>query len=387
MQVVSPSNFNKFTPVPSSGAAYYWESSPSALLPPGFSLTRASANGTYFDSAGLLQTAAANAARGTYRYNGSAWVFDGTIVEAAATQLVTPTASIRDLTNAAWTKANMTTAKTSVGADGAANSATRCTATAGNATVLQTLVAAASSRTVSFLIRRVTGTGNIELTQDGATYTNIATQLNSSVYTLVQLNATQLNASFGIRIVTSGDAIDVDFAQFEAGGGATSRIATAGATRSADVPTASTSGLLINGQGFVAMRFRAIDTGLAATPRALIGSSGNLEGQPLYFSSNTSPAQLAVFDGSAANLFGTNTQQPAVGEVCSVATTWINTTSNGAKNGVLGTAAGFDGSMSLGATLQIGNAFANAWPYSFVLQSLRLGQVAQSSGQLATMTV
>jgi hypothetical protein len=147
-------------------------------------------------------TVAGGAPRGTYRWNGSAWVFDGTIVESAATQLVTPTASIRDLTNAAWVKTTMTTALTSTGADGTANSATRCTASAGNATVLQTLVAAATSRTVSFLIKRVTGTGNIELTQDGATYTNIATLINSSVYTQVQLNATQLNASFGIRTVS-----------------------------------------------------------------------------------------------------------------------------------------------------------------------------------------
>ena len=171
----------------------------------------------------------------------------GYLPEAAATQLVTPLASVRDMTNAAWVKTTMTNARTSVGADGAANSATRLTAAAGNSLILQTLVAAATSRTYSCMIKRVTGTGNIELTQDGATWTNISSLINSSTFTKVALNATQLNASFGIRIVTSGDAIDVDFNQFEAGdttGVFDSRIPDNLTTRNADSLTYSTTGWL-----------------------------------------------------------------------------------------------------------------------------------------------
>jgi hypothetical protein len=52
----------------------------------------------------------------------------------------------RDLTNAAWTKTNMTTAKTATGADGSANGATTLTATAGNATVLQSITSASAAR-------------------------------------------------------------------------------------------------------------------------------------------------------------------------------------------------------------------------------------------------
>ncbi len=382
MQFVSPSNFNRFNSTLGNGAAYYWEASPGALIPPAFSLTRPDP-GTYYDSAGLLQTAAIDVTRGTYRWNGSAWVFDGTIVEAAATQLVTPTASIRDLTNAAWVKTNMTTALTSTGADGAANSATRCTASTGNATALQTLVAAATSRTVSFLMRRVTGTGAIHLTQDGVTFTtDISSLLNNTTYTLVQLNATQLNASFGFRLTTSGDAIDVDFAQFEAGNGATSRIATAGVTRAADVLTAPVSGLLVNGQGLAAIGFRAIDNGLSAGAGSFISTFAGSEGMPL----NLFSGAINFYDGAAFRA-GNALASLTPGTAYKMGSTWGGSSGMTALNGTSSASLTFDGSMTFGATIRIGDNVAAVFqPISMVLQSLRLGQSAASSGQLANMT-
>jgi hypothetical protein len=145
------------------------------------------------------------------------------------------------MTTAAWTLgATMTRARTSIGWDGAANSATRLTggAVAATNTITYTLVAAASSRTYSVGIKRITGTGPVRLTQDNfATNTDISSQLNTTSYTLVQLNQSQLNAVFGIKVDTNGDAIDVDMNQFEAGSPATSRILTGAAVRNADVLT------------------------------------------------------------------------------------------------------------------------------------------------------
>jgi hypothetical protein len=60
----------------------------------------------------------------------------GILVEEARTELCLHNS---DLTNAAWTKSNLTTAKTATGPDGVANSATTCTATAANATALQAI--------------------------------------------------------------------------------------------------------------------------------------------------------------------------------------------------------------------------------------------------------
>ncbi len=188
-----------------------------------------------FGSNGLLQSYAINTPR--FGYNQATLASKGLLIEPSATQLVTPLASVRDMTNAAWVKVTMTAAKTAIGADGSANAASTITATAGSATILQTLVAAASSRTFSALVKRRTGTGTVLIIQ-GATTLDITALINSTTYTLVQLNANVLNAAFGFQINTNGDAIDVDYNQFEAGditGLANSRIPDTGTTRGADL--------------------------------------------------------------------------------------------------------------------------------------------------------
>lgn len=158
--------------------------------------------------------------------------YGGYLAEGAATQLITPSAAVRDMTNAAWVKSSISSSKTSTGMDGVASACTRLTASGANGTVLFTLVAAASSRTYSCYIKRITGVGNIQITQNnGGAWTTVSLPLAG--FNLVQLNASQLNAVFGIRIVTIGDAIDVDCNQFEAGDFATTPIPAAG-TRNAD---------------------------------------------------------------------------------------------------------------------------------------------------------
>lgn len=158
--------------------------------------------------------------------------YGGYLAEGAATQLITPAAAVRDMTNAAWVKTSMSSSKTSVGIDGVASACTRLTASGANGTALFTLSAAASSRTYSCYIKRITGSGSIQLTQNnGGAWTTVSLPLSG--FNLVQLNASQLNAVFGIRIVTIGDAIDVDVNQFEAGDFASTPIPAAG-TRNAD---------------------------------------------------------------------------------------------------------------------------------------------------------
>lgn len=156
--------------------------------------------------------------------------------EPAATNLALQS---NDFTNASWTKSNMTTALTATGPDGVANSASTLTATAANATALQAITSASSSRLTSVYIKRRTGSGNIDLTQDnGTTWT---TQTVTSSWTRVALSAvTSTNPTVGIRIVTSGDAVDVWCFQHETGTVATSPIITYGAAvaRAADSPLA-----------------------------------------------------------------------------------------------------------------------------------------------------
>lgn len=175
--------------------------------------------------------------------------YGGFYSEGPGTQLVTPSASIRDMTDASWVATTVTATKTATGIDGVTNSASTITATGAAGTILQTLVAAASSRTYSCWIKRRTGTGTILLLQ-GATTLDVTALINSSTYTRVSLNASVLNVAFGIQIATNGDALDVDFNQFESGTIPSSPMQTSGSSvRQADVLTYPSAGNVLDSVG------------------------------------------------------------------------------------------------------------------------------------------
>ncbi len=140
-----------------------------------------------------------------------------------------------DFTNVAWVKVNVTAAKTATGPDGVANSASTLTATLANGTVLQTITSASAGRVTSMFVKRRTGTGAIEMTQNnGVLWTAVTVTAN---WTRVSVpSATILNPIVGVRIVTSGDEIDVALFQIENGAFITSPIPTVASqvTRAAD---------------------------------------------------------------------------------------------------------------------------------------------------------
>lgn len=108
---------------------------------------------------------------------------------------------------------------TATGIDNMANSASTITAIDTNATITQLFSAAAAARTFSAYVKRRTGTGTISITRDGGTsWTDVTGQINSSTYTRVAIkNTSVLNPVYGFRISASGDSIDVDYCQDEAG--------------------------------------------------------------------------------------------------------------------------------------------------------------------------
>lgn len=121
----------------------------------------------------------------------------------------------RDLTNAAWVKgATATVAKDQTGADGVANSASRITAGAVLATntVLQTVTLASSSRSQEAYIKRLVGTGTVEMTTDnGTSWINITSSITAS-WTRIRIPVqTVTNPVFGFRLTTNADAIAVDY--------------------------------------------------------------------------------------------------------------------------------------------------------------------------------
>lgn len=100
-----------------------------------------------------------------------------------------------DISNAAWTKTN-----------GSADSAVRFRATAGNATCYQSRTESGHTYRLRAKIKRVTGTGNIQLTLDNSSFTTIT--LTDS-YQIFSISGAVTNPNYGVRIVTSGDTIDI----------------------------------------------------------------------------------------------------------------------------------------------------------------------------------
>ncbi len=302
----------------------------------------------------------------------------GYLAESAATQLVTPTADISDMTQATWVATTMTTAFTSVGPSGAANSATRLTATGAGATVLHLLVAAASSRTVSALACRVTGTGTVKLVQNTSKSADLASSISTCpAYRLVQLNANVdvTLLGYGIELGTSGDVVDVAMWQFEAGTAASSRILTGGATRVADVLSYALTGNIADAQGTVYAE--VANSALNNTDQQEIVSTDN--GNPLYLRSGTT---LALFDGTAQRNLITFTPSLSVQKVASV---WGNTTATGAIGGVIGTPQTFDGSLSVSVALGIGGNAGNQ-PFNGTIRQVKIWLSAVSNAQLTTQT-
>jgi hypothetical protein len=156
----------------------------------------------------------------------------GLLIEDARTNVVLWN---RDLTNVAWSKTNITAAKDQTGADGAATSASSLLATAANGTALQAITLASAAAFQSAYVKRLAGTGTVNMTMDnGATWTAITPTAN---WTLLSIpTQTLANPTVGFRIVTSGDQIAVDFVQNENGTFGSSPIptTTTAATRAAD---------------------------------------------------------------------------------------------------------------------------------------------------------
>ena len=203
-----------------------------------FTVTRSASNAaTRVNAQGFIETVADNVPRLDYPLGGITAGCPALLVEPSAQNLVLHS---RDLTNAVWSGSNVTTAKNAVGADGVASGATTLTATAASGTVLQALSHASQSRIFSAYVRRVSGSGAIQMTTNGGT--NWTTVTISSLYTQVACAAqTVASGTVGFRMAVSGDVIEVDFTQGEVGPVFTSPIptTTAAVTRNADVVSVS----------------------------------------------------------------------------------------------------------------------------------------------------
>lgn len=193
----------------------------------------------------------------------------GLLVERAGSNDVTDP---RDCTQSSWTKSNVTCAKTATGADLVANSASTVTATSTNGTVLTTVTVSSTARASSIYLKRRSGSGTVTVTRDNFGHgTDISASLSSTTWKRVRnrceseqaagtgsgtdlqfaqidnciqvtdMAATAANPTIGLKLGTSGDAVDIDFVQDEALQFTTTPMA--GFSRATEQPTGDPSTL------------------------------------------------------------------------------------------------------------------------------------------------
>ncbi len=291
--------------------------------------------------------------------NGNASVISppnqGLLVEPAATDLLTARADARDMTTANWTLgATMTRARTSVGYDGTANTATRLTggAVAATNTILTTITAAASSRTYSVAIKRVTGTGAVSICQDGATFTDISSLLNTSTYTVVSLTASQLNAQLGIKISTLNDAIDADWNQFEAVA-ATSRVPTAISTRNADVASIATGSWYSAAAGTLFVQF--IQPVSDSNTHSIVAFDDGTANNRIRIATSAGTTTCLITVGGV-DKFSATIASPTAGTTVKIAFAWAVNDGNAWQNNVAMTIGTAGTTLPTVTTTQIGNS-------------------------------
>lgn len=301
-------------------------------------MTRASTGATRLSTGLWRLDVPINTARSYYD---TALNYLGYLVEPAATQLITA-GDVRDMTGVNWVKSSITILKNAIGIDGVVSAANTLTSTGVNGTALFTLTAAASSRTYSAFVRRKTGTGTVILKHAAGTL-DITALINSTTYTQVQLNANTINAAIGFQINTSGDEIEVDCNQFEAGIVATTPIPSSG-TRSDDLLA---TGLAINTGSFVATwtPFNTSNAGI------ILGAS--IVSGTFVFMRATSNTTMQCHDGTSTKVPLTVSAR-ANNTTYKTAFGFDGSTISSAEGGINGAGAVFDGSFN-GYTMSIGN--------------------------------
>jgi hypothetical protein len=287
----------------------------------------------------------------------------------------------RDLSNASWTKSNVTAAKDQAGIDGVANAASSLTATAANGTVKQSITSASAARRFSVFMKRITGTGNIDLTLDnGTTWTTVSGSINSATFTRVAIGQTVANPTVGIRIVASGDKIAVDMAQEELGAFDTSPIptTTGSVTRNKDVLLYPQTGNIADAAGTAYAEATVTGDGNGY----ILSTATNVtNGQPIGFNATN----LILTDTAGARSFG-GTPFPSASSR-KVATSWTGSTSKGYMDGSLLGSSAYSGSIVNGSIgVGIDNSVNQTNTANGTIKNLRIWTRALSGSEIAALS-
>ena len=335
-------------------------------------------------STGLWASVASGTAR--YSYLGANTVIGaagGYLAEGARTNYALYS---RGWTNAAWVASNVTVAQTQTGVDGVANSAASLTASAGNGTLLQSITLASQANVFQPFVKRITGTGEVDITLDGGTtWTNITSQINSSTFTQVQATKTAANPQIGFRLVTSGDAIAVDMGDMQNGTFASTPIPTqtVAVTRNADILTYPSAGNVNSTIGSV--------YGELWTEWVTSDSSVNMIG--VGFINGSSTGLLTVISNASTILVasdGTNqTYKSGLTSMHSAVSksiaSWSGSTMLVTAQGLAVATGTFDGDMNASG-VYVGNIPFGTRPWFGTIRGVKIYPTALSAAQLQAMT-
>jgi hypothetical protein len=172
-------------------------------------------------------------------------VFDHKYVKGLLVEAETINQAIysQDFTNGAWVQPNMATASNSISAPDLSITADTLTASAGDATLLQTYTIASADFCFSVWLKRKTGTGTIYITIDGGT-TLLPVSVDDTWRRFFVTNEAA-EPSFGVQIATNTDAVYAWGGQLEARTFPTSYFQTVAAadTRGGDISYFASTGL------------------------------------------------------------------------------------------------------------------------------------------------
>lgn len=329
-------------------------------------------------SSGLWTLVGAGDIRSMYAADGT---YLGGWYEGARADVLGTTAAIRRvMTDAGWVSGGGgITVGGAVGMDGVANAAASLTAAGAAGTILFTKVLASAARTYSAWVRRKTGTGTIEITDNGGTnYTDITSTLTTT-YQLFQVTRTQANPVVGFRITTDTDAIEVDFNTIEDASFANPTPIPVNVSKAGDVLTYPAIGNTADAVGSAYAEVSGTQTG---GQQDIIVSSNGTGGFPLYL--NSSNDTLRLYDGTAERSLGTFNLSTTVQKI---ATSWGGTAANGAIAGALGATspATFDGSMNMDTTISIGQETGTQSLFGSI-RNVRIYSIALPSTTLESIT-
>ncbi len=262
------------------------------------------------DDGGDYETAASGAHRLDHNKDGDPL---GLLIEEARTNL--------SLWSDDWTKAayntvtNITPLKDQTGADGVANSASSLLATAANGVITQSITSGSATRVYSVHIKRLLGTGNIELTQDGgSTWLDIKALIDGTSFTQVAtVPASVTNPVVGIRIVNDTDKIAVQYGDSEIGTFETSPIPTtdASVTRVNEECDVATSVFAWDdSKGSFYLQFHPINPDIGATIRVIGPTTPAAEVARIEFRGNAVGGSPILYEDQNNNVRTFDTIDP-----------------------------------------------------------------------------